>query len=102
MEFPADAKIIVVQSYFIKTVEDLYEAVKHNRAASQVRIGLQRELWSLLDAGRRKGGRASRYGHSQLPGIGLCARSHPECVPHQRLECDPKCARGVLHLLGDG
>ena len=28
MEFPADANIIVGQSHFIKTVEDLYEAVK--------------------------------------------------------------------------
>ena len=27
MEFPADANIIVGQSHFIKTVEDLYEAV---------------------------------------------------------------------------
>ena len=35
MEFPADANIIVGQSHFIKTVEDLYEAVKHNRAASK-------------------------------------------------------------------
>jgi adenosine/AMP kinase len=26
MEFPADANIIVGQSHFIKTVEDLYEA----------------------------------------------------------------------------
>jgi adenosine/AMP kinase len=27
MEFPADANIVVGQSHFIKTVEDLYEAV---------------------------------------------------------------------------
>jgi uncharacterized protein len=27
MEFPEDANIIVGQSHFIKTVEDLYEAV---------------------------------------------------------------------------
>lgn len=27
MKFPADANIIVGQSHFIKTVEDLYEAV---------------------------------------------------------------------------
>ena len=27
MEFPADANIIIGQSHFIKTVEDLYEAL---------------------------------------------------------------------------
>jgi adenosine/AMP kinase len=38
MEFPADANIIVGQSHFIKTVEDLYEAVA--TTAPQARFGL--------------------------------------------------------------
>ena len=38
MEFPADANIIVGQSHFIKTVEDLYEAVC--TTAPQARFGL--------------------------------------------------------------
>ncbi|HEY5176367.1 MAG TPA: adenosine-specific kinase [Terriglobales bacterium] len=38
MEFPADANIIVGQSHFIKTVEDLYEAV--TTTAPQARFGL--------------------------------------------------------------
>jgi uncharacterized protein len=38
MEFPSDANIIVGQSHFIKTVEDLYEAVK--TTAPQARFGL--------------------------------------------------------------
>jgi len=38
MEFPADANIIVGQSHFIKTVEDLYEAVK--TTAPQAKFGL--------------------------------------------------------------
>ncbi|MGD0903860.1 MAG: adenosine-specific kinase [Terracidiphilus sp.] len=38
MEFPADANIIVGQSHFIKTVEDLYEAVA--ATAPQARFGL--------------------------------------------------------------
>jgi hypothetical protein len=38
MEFPADANIVVGQSHFIKTVEDLYEAVA--TTAPQARFGL--------------------------------------------------------------
>ena len=38
MEFPADANIIVGQSHFIKTVEDLYEAVA--TTAPQAKFGL--------------------------------------------------------------
>lgn len=38
MEFPADANIIVGQSHFIKTVEDLYEAVVST--VSQAKFGL--------------------------------------------------------------
>jgi adenosine/AMP kinase len=38
MEFPADANVIVGQAHFIKTVEDLYEAVV--TTAPQARFGL--------------------------------------------------------------
>jgi uncharacterized protein len=38
MEFPADANIIVGQAHFIKTVEDLYEAV--STTAPQAKFGL--------------------------------------------------------------
>ncbi|HUK86157.1 MAG TPA: adenosine-specific kinase [Terriglobales bacterium] len=38
MEFPADANLIVGQSHFIKTVEDLYEAVA--TTVPQARFGL--------------------------------------------------------------
>jgi hypothetical protein len=38
MEFPSDANIIVGQSHFIKTVEDLYEAIA--TTAPQARFGL--------------------------------------------------------------
>jgi uncharacterized protein len=38
MEFPADANIIVGQSHFIKTVEDLYEAIA--TTAPQARFGV--------------------------------------------------------------
>jgi uncharacterized protein len=38
MEFPSDANIIVGQSHFIKTVEDIYEAVVG--AVPQARFGL--------------------------------------------------------------
>jgi uncharacterized protein len=38
MEFPADANIIVGQSHFIKTVEDLYEAVQ--TTVPQAKFGL--------------------------------------------------------------
>jgi len=38
MEFPADANIIVGQSHFIKTVEDLFEAVK--TTVPQAKFGL--------------------------------------------------------------
>jgi hypothetical protein len=38
MEFPADANIIVGQSHFIKTVEDLYEAM--STIAPQAKFGL--------------------------------------------------------------
>lgn len=38
MEFPADANIIVGQSHFIKTVEDLYEAVA--ATVPQAKFGL--------------------------------------------------------------
>lgn len=38
MEFPSDANIIVGQSHFIKTVEDLYEAVK--ATVPQAKFGL--------------------------------------------------------------
>jgi adenosine/AMP kinase len=38
MEFPADANIIVGQSHFIKTVEDLYEAVA--TGVPQAKFGL--------------------------------------------------------------
>lgn len=38
MEFPADANIIVGQSHFIKTVEDLYEAV--TTTVPQAKFGL--------------------------------------------------------------
>lgn len=38
MEFPADANIIVGQSHFIKTVEDLYEAI--TTAVPQAKFGL--------------------------------------------------------------
>ena len=38
MEFPADANIVIGQSHFIKTVEDLYEAVK--TTVPQAKFGL--------------------------------------------------------------
>lgn|SRR5271157_1032646 len=38
MEFPADANIIVGQSHFIKTVEDLYEAM--STTSPQAKFGL--------------------------------------------------------------
>ena len=38
MEFPADANIIVGRSHFIKTVEDLYEAV--STTVPQAKFGL--------------------------------------------------------------
>ena len=38
MEFPADANIIVGQSHFIKTVEDLYEAI--STTVPQAKFGL--------------------------------------------------------------
>ena len=38
MEFPADANIIVGQAHFIKTVEDLYEAM--STTVPQARFGL--------------------------------------------------------------
>jgi len=38
MEFPADANIIVGQSHFIKTIEDLYEAM--STTAPQAKFGL--------------------------------------------------------------
>lgn len=38
MQFPADANIIVGQSHFIKTVEDLYEAV--STTVPQAKFGL--------------------------------------------------------------
>ena len=38
MDFPADANIIVGQSHFIKTVEDLYEVV--NTTVPQAKFGL--------------------------------------------------------------
>ena len=38
MEFPADANIIVGQAHFIKTVEDLYEAM--STTAPQARFGI--------------------------------------------------------------
>ncbi len=38
MEFPADANIIVGQSHFIKTVEDLYEAM--STTAPQAKFGM--------------------------------------------------------------
>jgi len=38
MEFPADANIVVGQSHFIKTVEDLYEAM--STTAPQAKFGL--------------------------------------------------------------
>jgi uncharacterized protein len=38
MQFPADANIIVGQSHFIKTVEDLYEAM--STTAPQAKFGL--------------------------------------------------------------
>ena len=38
MEFPADANVIVGQSHFIKTVEDLYEAV--GTTVPQAKFGL--------------------------------------------------------------
>lgn len=38
MDFPADANIIVGQSHFIKTVEDLYEAI--TTTVPQARFGL--------------------------------------------------------------
>lgn len=38
MEFPADANIIVGQSHFIKTVEDIYEAVA--TTVPQAKFGL--------------------------------------------------------------
>ena len=38
MEFPADANIVVGQSHFIKTVEDLYEAV--STTVPQAKFGL--------------------------------------------------------------
>jgi uncharacterized protein len=38
MEFPADANIVVGQSHFIKTVEDLYEAV--GTTVPQAKFGL--------------------------------------------------------------
>jgi uncharacterized protein len=39
LECPADANVILGQSHFIKTVEDLYEAV--STTAGEIRPGIQ-------------------------------------------------------------
>ena len=41
MEIPEEANIIIGQSHFIKTVEDIYEAVVDDGTARQVRVRVQ-------------------------------------------------------------
>ena len=102
MEVSADANIIVGQAHFIKTVEDLYEAVDYHCAAGQVWLGIQRKLRSLLDAVRRKRPNTSGHGYTQCPSVGL--RSHvcpdaPECLSHKFVKRDSQRARGLFHIL---
>ena len=93
MELPADANIIVGQSHFIKTVEDLYEAVATTVPQAKFGLAFNESSGSLSDAVRRKRPNASGYCCTQRSGTRL--RPHvcgdtAECVPHQCDECDPK------------
>ena len=63
MQVPDDTNIIIGQSHFIKTVEDLYEAVVRRRPMPSW-VGVQRELRSLLDALGRKRPDASGRGRA--------------------------------------
>src|SRR5215468_1856656 len=99
MEFPADANIIVGQSHFIKTVEDLYEAVSTTVPQAKFGLAFNESSGACLTRvdGNEDGLRDTATRNAR--GIRLWSRfraPHPECVPHQHLECDPECARGVL------
>ncbi len=80
MEFLADANIVVGQSHFIKTVEDLYEAVTTTAPQAKFGSAFNEKFRACLTRSR-----ASGHGHTQCPSAGLwryvCARSLG-CLSH--------------------
>ena len=86
MEVPADSNIILGQSHFIKTVEDIYEAMA--TTAPQAKFGLAFNESSGECIVRSEGNdtSAARNRDPQRPGPGcwpcLCS-DHAECVSHQ-------------------
>jgi len=92
MEFPADSNIVVGQSHFIKTVEDLYEAVA--TTVPQAKFGLAFNESSGACLTRSEGNdqtlRDIAVSNAQALACGHTFVLVLQCVPHKRDERDPK------------
>jgi hypothetical protein len=104
MDFPADANIIVGQSHFIKTVEDLYEAIVTTVPQAKFGIAFNESSGACLTRSEGNEQALRDAAIRKCPGIGL--RPHlpsdpPKRLPHQRSGRDTQRAGGVLDLLCD-
>jgi len=96
MEFPADANIIVGQSHFIKTVEDLYEAVGTTVPQAKFGLAFNESSGACLTRadGNEEGLRDAAIRNARTLGCGhvfvlLIQNAYPINV----LNASPRCAR---------
>ena len=113
VEVPADANIIIGQSHFIKTVEDLYEAVAttvpqakfglaFNEASGACLTRSEGNDQTLRDTALRNAQALARAPAEVLRQVGLRSCVYlvaTECIPHQCDGRDPQRARSMFHIL---
>jgi adenosine/AMP kinase len=86
MDFPADANIIVGQSHFIKTVEDLYEAIVTNVPQAKFGVAFNESSGACLTRSHESLARVLGNDelHDPLRHSFHAARSYRWCKPPSR------------------
>lgn len=102
MEVPAETNIIVGQSHFIKTVEDLYEAVATTVPQAKFGLAFNESSGACLT---RSDGNDQTLRNGAIHNAQALACGHTfvlllqNDIPHQCAERNPQCAGGVFHIL---
>ncbi len=96
MEFPSDANIIVGQSHFIKTVEDLYEAM--STTVPQAKFGFPTATPEVVPAVAAQTGKTSDPARPVANGFGEARSPAESPLPFESIpDCSvtgcPVCAR---------
>jgi hypothetical protein len=101
MEFPADTNIIVGQAHFIKTVEDLYEAMSTTVPQARFGIAFNESSGACLTRaeGNDPGLQDCAVRNAQALGAGHFQVGVRQPVPRQSILCAPVC-RGKITKYG--